>query len=65
MKKIAFGMTLFFVFIAAISLIINLLMKQWEPALWIFISMSWASNTALHQYMDIYNNKDNNAKTIL
>lgn len=57
MKKIAFVFTLIFLFAASISLIINLVMKQWEPSLWIFISIVWAANTALYQYMDIYSDK--------
>jgi hypothetical protein len=57
MKKFAFALTIIFLVSSSISLVVNLATKNWDICLWISCSIIWAANTALHQYMDIYNDK--------
>jgi hypothetical protein len=57
MKKFAFALTMIFLLSSSISLVMNLVVKNWDISIWISCSMIWAANTALHQYMDIYNDK--------
>lgn len=57
MKKFAFALTIIFLVSSSISLVISLMEKNWDISIWIVCSLIWAANTALHQYMDIYNDK--------
>jgi len=57
MNKFAFALTIIFLVSTSISLVINLVSKNWEVSVWIGCSLIWAANTALHQYMNIYNDK--------
>ena len=64
MNKFAFALTIMFVVLTLISLVMNLVSKNWDVSVWISCSLIWAANTALHQYMNIYNDKQKN-KVIL
>lgn len=64
MNKFAFALTIIFVVLTSISLVMNLVSKNWDVSVWICCSLIWAANTALHQYMNIYNDKQKN-KVIL
>jgi hypothetical protein len=57
MNKFALALTIIFLVSTSISLVINLVSKNWEVSVWIGCSLIWAANTALHQYMNIYNDK--------
>jgi len=57
MNKFALALTIIFLVSTSISLVINLVSKNWEVSVWIGCSLIWVANTALHQYMNIYNDK--------
>jgi len=54
MNKFAFALTIIFVVLTSISLVMNLVSRNWDVSVWISCSLIWAANTALHQYMNIY-----------